>query len=274
MASGKKNYFRHSFFASEDPKLQRVIETMGFEGYGYYFSLIELCGRQCTDEMKNPVLFHVNTIRKVWRKNTESTKKVLRKLEESGLFLVTFSEHSVSIDIPSLGKYLGRYDSNMPNKRKEKEIKEKETTSPSALSEIVPVPKKNLPKAQTQETPKTILFEAEAPSLEIVSEISQDASNALTLLNTLCFKSFMPVKGNMKHINARLKEGYKLEDFRKVIQFKQEQWGNDPKMRAYLRPETIFGGKFDSYLAEASDERLKTISDDELIRQFFPGFTA
>jgi aspartate/methionine/tyrosine aminotransferase len=29
MASGKKNYFRYSFFASEDAKIQQVIEEMG-----------------------------------------------------------------------------------------------------------------------------------------------------------------------------------------------------------------------------------------------------
>jgi len=134
MASGKKNYFRHSFFAVDDEKIQKIIDEMGFEGYGYYFSLIELCGRQCSDGPKNPIIFHIQTIRKVWRKNQESAKKVLRKLSESGLFLVTFSEHSVILDIPNLRKYLGKYDSKTPNEIKENKRKEKEIKGRKKIS--------------------------------------------------------------------------------------------------------------------------------------------
>lgn len=118
------------------------------------------------------------------------------------------------------------------------------------------------------------LFSVEEPQLEEEVSLSDLERNALTALNSICGKAFRPTQGNMKHIRARIKEGYKYEEFVKVIQFKLEQWGNDTKMRGYLRPETIFGTKFDSYLAEASDERLKAISDDDLIRQYFPGFTA
>jgi hypothetical protein len=127
MANGTKNYFRHSFFAAEDAKVQFVIDTMGYEGYGFYFSLLELCGRTCADEVVNPVVFHIQTIRKVWRKNTESTEKVLRKLGESGLFVVTFSEHLVSLDIPNFSKYLGKYETKYCNKSKVKESKVKES---------------------------------------------------------------------------------------------------------------------------------------------------
>lgn len=50
-----------------------------------------------------------------------------------------------------------------------------------------------------------------------------------------------------KHITARLKEGYTLEDFQTVIDKKTAEWkGTD--MEKYLRPETLFGQKFESYL--------------------------
>lgn len=51
-----------------------------------------------------------------------------------------------------------------------------------------------------------------------------------------------------KAINARLKEGYSVADFKSVIDDKFAKWGNDEKMKDYLRPETLFGGKFESYL--------------------------
>lgn len=49
-------------------------------------------------------------------------------------------------------------------------------------------------------------------------------------------------------INARLNEGFTLDDFKKVIDIKTKQWLGDQKMEQYLRPETLFGTKFESYL--------------------------
>lgn len=51
-----------------------------------------------------------------------------------------------------------------------------------------------------------------------------------------------------KHINARLSEGFTFDDFKAVIDKKSLEWGNDSKMACYLRPETLFGTKFESYL--------------------------
>ena len=51
-------------------------------------------------------------------------------------------------------------------------------------------------------------------------------------------------------IKARLKEGFTLDDFYTVIDKKVLLWGKDIKMQAFLRPETLFGTKFESYLNE------------------------
>jgi len=51
-----------------------------------------------------------------------------------------------------------------------------------------------------------------------------------------------------KLIQARIKEGFNLNDFYSVIEKKTVLWKNDPKMQAYLRPETLFGDKFEGYL--------------------------
>ena len=57
-------------------------------------------------------------------------------------------------------------------------------------------------------------------------------------------------EATVKIINARLKEGYTLEDFKTVIDKKTKQWLNDEKMSNFLRPLTLFGTKFESYLNE------------------------
>ncbi len=51
-------------------------------------------------------------------------------------------------------------------------------------------------------------------------------------------------------IHARLNEGFTVDDFEKVIVKKCKDWKADTKMAKYLRPETLFGTKFESYLNE------------------------
>lgn len=50
-----------------------------------------------------------------------------------------------------------------------------------------------------------------------------------------------------KHINARLNDGYTFEDFKTVIDKKVKEWKGTP-MEKFLRPDTLFGTKFESYL--------------------------
>lgn len=58
-------------------------------------------------------------------------------------------------------------------------------------------------------------------------------------------------KDARKHIKARYAEGYRLEDFKSVIDKKCREWmGGD--MQGYLRPRTLFGSKFADYLGQLS----------------------
>ncbi|SDP83038.1 conserved phage C-terminal domain-containing protein [Clostridium gasigenes] len=54
---------------------------------------------------------------------------------------------------------------------------------------------------------------------------------------------------NQKLINARIKEGYGLKDFQNIISAKANEW-LDSNMEKYLRPETLFGTKFEGYVNE------------------------
>lgn len=54
-------------------------------------------------------------------------------------------------------------------------------------------------------------------------------------------------KTTQKHIKARLAEGFTTNDFKTVIDKKYEEW-HGTEMQQYLRPETLFGTKFESYL--------------------------
>lgn len=55
-------------------------------------------------------------------------------------------------------------------------------------------------------------------------------------------------KATQRLIKARFNEGMTTKDFKKVIDNKCDDWLKDPKMCGYLRPATLFGSKFESYL--------------------------
>ena len=56
-------------------------------------------------------------------------------------------------------------------------------------------------------------------------------------------------KNTIKCIKARLKEGYVLEDFKEVVDNKCEEW-KGTEWEKFLRPETLFGNKFEGYLKQ------------------------
>lgn len=61
--------------------------------------------------------------------------------------------------------------------------------------------------------------------------------------------------GTRKHIEARLNEGFTLEDFKIVIDKKSAEWQH-MDMQKFLRPETLFGNKFEGYLNQQDKPRL------------------
>ncbi len=73
-------------------------------------------------------------------------------------------------------------------------------------------------------------------------------------------KGFKGASENTKKIiQARISEGYSEEDFITVNKKKVNQWLDDPEMSKYLRPETLYGNKFEGYLNEVSMNKVNTI---------------
>ena len=72
--------------------------------------------------------------------------------------------------------------------------------------------------------------------------------SVITYLNTKAGTNYRSTGSKTRTcINARLNEGFTVEDFQKVIDRKCAEWiGTD--FEKYLRPETLFGAKFESYL--------------------------
>jgi uncharacterized phage protein (TIGR02220 family) len=84
-------------------------------------------------------------------------------------------------------------------------------------------------------------------------------------LNLKTGKHFKYTKNNVNKIKTRLKENFTLDDFKIVIDKKTYEWLNDDKMNQYLRPETLFGSKFESYLQqEVKKKSLKDLNIEEI----------
>jgi len=74
-------------------------------------------------------------------------------------------------------------------------------------------------------------------------------SEIVEYLNEKTNSQYRPtLKKTKTLIKARFNDGFTFDDFKKVIDVKTAEWLNDNNMSKYLRPETLFGTKFESYL--------------------------
>ena len=78
------------------------------------------------------------------------------------------------------------------------------------------------------------------------------------IINYLNLKANTHYRHNIKKtqslISARFNENFTLDDFKRVIDNKVSEW-KDTEMEKYLRPETLFGPKFESYLNQKEKEK-------------------
>lgn len=81
------------------------------------------------------------------------------------------------------------------------------------------------------------------------------AVEIIDYLNEKAGKRFShKTKETAKHISARLKDGYTVEDFKRVIDNRVMKWSRDKKMKEYIRPDTLFTPtNFEKYLNDSLD---------------------
>lgn len=90
-------------------------------------------------------------------------------------------------------------------------------------------------------------------------------SDIIAYLNNRIHSSYKPgTKKTKELITARWNEGFRLEDFQKVIDLKTEEWIRDPFWNKYLRPETLFGPKFESYCNQKAAKKTYSEGDFDL----------
>ena len=80
----------------------------------------------------------------------------------------------------------------------------------------------------------------------------------VSYLNLKAKKNFkVDTASHQKFIKARLKEGYVLEDFKKVVDIMVAKW-KGTEYEQYLQPQTLFGNKMDNYLNQPMPRKVQS----------------
>ena len=134
------------------------------------------------------------------------------------------------------------------------------TCAPRSENQTTHGLKISLPQSENQTTPRLKIRPNNTREIDIgdknppISPHEQeDVDEVVSHLNAVTGKSFKAKSNATRNpIRARLREGYTVDDCKRVIDVKVSDWGRDPKMRKFLRPETLFReSKFEAYLQES-----------------------
>lgn len=129
-----------------------------------------------------------------------------------------------------------------------------------ANAERTPQAKAN-PDTDTEKDLKPIVRKAAQPAASDGTEAEAIAA-VVAHLNERCGTRYRPTtEATKRHIRARLRDGFSLDDFRAVIDKKHRDWSGT-EYEKYLRPETLFGSKFEGYLNEKPGKRERRLIDD------------
>lgn len=104
--------------------------------------------------------------------------------------------------------------------------------------------------------PQPLLNEPQTPPQPKEPDLAEEIVNHL---NSRAGTHYRATTANTrKLIKARLKEGFTVDEIKLVIDKKCADWLNNPKMAGFLRPDTLFGNKFEGYLNASQMPQART----------------
>ena len=164
----------------------------------------------------------------------QNVRTALKRFEKLGFLTDESTNKNRLITIVNWAIYQGSDDE--PNRQTNKQLTGNQQATNRQLTAIKNIRTK---EGKNKEVKDIVEQESEPiPYREIIDYLNQKAG-----------KSFKhSAAGNKKVIKARWNEGYKLDQFKRVVDNKCQDWLNDEKMSQYLQPSTLFGNKFDQYL--------------------------
>lgn len=102
------------------------------------------------------------------------------------------------------------------------------------------------------------------------SDVSSLSDQVINYLNSKTGSSYETDNDTTDMVLALTKQGYDLDDMKRVIDKKSSEWLGDNLMAHYLRPSTLFGSKFKEYLQAPEPrqaEEAKPVVDTEALQE-------
>ena len=254
MSDNKKYYYlklKDDFFDSD---AMVVLESMP-DGYKYSNILLKLYLRSLKNEGKlmfnDRIPYNSNILAQVTRHSVGDVERAIQVFKE--LDLIEILDNG-AIFITDIQNFIGQSSTEADRKRAYRNRIEQEKQQ--LLSNKVQMSNDKRDKCPDKSPPEIdIEIEREIELEEVRSPAKAEPQipykEIIEYLNQKAERSFRHSTAKTKSlIKARYNEGFSQENFEKVIDIKVDQWKNKPDMEKYLRPETLFGTKFEGYLNE------------------------
>lgn len=243
-------YFKHQSNMRHDIKLKRVISRYGLEGYGLYNLILEsITGSLSTDSPIPDLSETCEDIAEFYNGNTARINEIANYMVNQGLFdLDDITGHVICT---KLYKFLDTSQTRSAAIRdmitSYKASVNKQLSDQSRPSQ--PVSDKS-DRTETEQKQNRTEEETETEGVPY--------SKIIQKLNNICDTKYRASSNKTKGlIKARFNEGFTRDDFYTVIEKKANEWiGTD--MSKFLRPETLFGTKFEGYLNQKEFNKKKS----------------
>lgn len=240
MADNKKYYYlrlKDNFFDSDEMK---ILESMK-DGYLYSNVLLKLYLRSLKNDGKlvvnDRIPYNSEMLASVTGHQVGTIKQALSIFKDLGLIDVLENGAIYMLDIQN---FIGRGSSEADRKRAYRQRIEIDRTNVRQISDKTP------PEIEIEIEKE---LEIDNKNCRLSDKSSTVISEIIDYLNQKTGKHFRKsIANTTRAINARIKEGFTVDDFKSVIDKKVIEWGKDDRMKQYLRPQTLFGTKFESYL--------------------------
>lgn len=233
-------WVKHDTDANQDAKLQNVMLDYGLDGYGLYWYCIELIAGKVD---KENITFELEHDARIIARNTGSTTQ---KIEEMMKYFVKIGLFECSNNTITCLKLAKRLDQSMTSNPQMREIIKNFKSHDGVMIKSDEVTQDQIRLDQSR-------VDKSKDKNTMSDSTNADAVEVLNYLNEVTGQKLKPsTDSHLKPIRARLKEGHTVEDFKKVIDFKNKQWKGTQQAQ-YLRPGTLFIPKnFGGYLLGAN----------------------
>jgi uncharacterized phage protein (TIGR02220 family) len=237
-------YFSHDANARHDPKILALRSEFGIEGYGIYWVVVEMLREQ--DEFKLPLKEYIfNAIAMQVQSNAYAKEHAKEFVDFCINECDLFDSDGTHFWSNSLLKRMDKKDA-LSKKRSEaaKARWEKSNNTKGSVN----VDDANAMQMHANAMQTDARKGKEIKEKEIKEKDNIPFSEIIEYLNAAAGTKYKASgKKTQDFIKARWNEKFGVNDFKTVIDKKVAEWkGSD--MAKFLRPETLFGTKFESYL--------------------------